>query len=667
MTTQRLFAFLLIGLQAAAIAYFSATILFPITMTAVALYAIRTRRRFDLSRQMIFYSLIGLAVFFMAKYVVDPHRFPLRAAGFATPAIYAIAQFFLVVQVSLLFLKRRDDRLPQSFPLAAAFVMICVADILPTTQQRNMFMLFAIALGLLSALYFGSIRTFATREARKRSAGRSILTACVLISVSLIAWGSSFALYRYESLVDRWYKELVSGNSALSKIGFSGRASLASVMQQRSTDAEKIVLRITASSAPGYLRGQVFDTLNHSEWLTTASPTYLKPIDRPPEGAVPLRSGEQLFELKKVQSRQWDSFDIWPNPALFGVTFNRLGTTLLATRLESLSVNQHSIVRFDELLPGLPYTAFLPKEIKKTALLSEESRKLLTAVPQNLDPRVLSLANDLFADCRTSRDKITTVQNYFRTNYSYGTQIQVPRDADPLTWFLIERPSAHCEYFASATALLLRLGGVPSRYVTGFIATEQNSYSDNWIARNKHAHAWVEAWDDRQGWMTVEATPASGLPDSATASSPRQFWESIRDRFTAFRTRIRYEGARVFPQLAWSFLTSPAGLVPLAIVLAVLLFRFRWRTRQLRVSVPIDPTLAEMQRLLARMDARLRKQNIVRQPAETLNHFASRIARTPTTDPTSQSLAEWYRLYASLRYGREPNAIATEKLKTAMK
>ncbi len=80
--------------------------------------------------------------------------------------------------------------------------------------------------------------------------------------------------------------------------------------------------------------------------------------------------------------------------------------------------------------------------------------------------------------------------------------------------------------------MLLRLGGVPARYVTGYVPSESHSGGE-WLARRKDGHAWVEAYDRQtHQWVRVEATPSSGLPDrrdatgrpsgpSAGASGPR--------------------------------------------------------------------------------------------------------------------------------------------------
>ena len=93
--------------------------------------------------------------------------------------------------------------------------------------------------------------------------------------------------------------------------------------------------------------------------------------------------------------------------------------------------------------------------------------------------------------------------------------------------FWTEKKSAHCEFFATAAALLLRRGGIPSRYVTGFVVPERNEYADCWIVRNRYAHAWVQAWTAEKGWFVVEATPAGGVPESESTSTATELWQFI--------------------------------------------------------------------------------------------------------------------------------------------
>lgn len=64
----------------------------------------------------------------------------------------------------------------------------------------------------------------------------------------------------------------------------------------------------------------------------------------------------------------------------------------------------------------------------------------------------------------------------------------------------------YCVHFATAGTLLLRLSGIPARYVSGFAAyltgTGRTAVADS------AAHAWVEIYLDGYGWYPVEMTPA---------------------------------------------------------------------------------------------------------------------------------------------------------------
>ena len=121
----------------------------------------------------------------------------------------------------------------------------------------------------------------------------------------------------------------------------------------------------------------------------------------------------------------------------------------------------------------------------------------------------------------------------------------------PITEFLTQDKRGHCEYFAGATAMLLRRMGVPCRYVTGYAVQEQGADEGEWILRGQHAHAWVEAYvggtwvNERNGdldvwrcrggeWINVDLTPA----DWSANGVPRPWYQGLSDWFQGFRTRL---------------------------------------------------------------------------------------------------------------------------------
>ncbi|HWH94991.1 MAG TPA: transglutaminase-like domain-containing protein [Baekduia sp.] len=75
----------------------------------------------------------------------------------------------------------------------------------------------------------------------------------------------------------------------------------------------------------------------------------------------------------------------------------------------------------------------------------------------------------------------------------------------PLDAFLFRDHAGYCQHFAGATALLLRMGGVPARVVAGFTPGSRDG-SDH-ILRDFDAHSWVEAYFPRLGWVTFDPTP----------------------------------------------------------------------------------------------------------------------------------------------------------------
>jgi protein-glutamine gamma-glutamyltransferase len=71
---------------------------------------------------------------------------------------------------------------------------------------------------------------------------------------------------------------------------------------------------------------------------------------------------------------------------------------------------------------------------------------------------------------------------------------------DPIEQFLSIDRRGNCQYFASAMVLILRSQGIPARLVVGYSTDEYNSIGKYYVARQLHAHAWVEALIDEK-WV----------------------------------------------------------------------------------------------------------------------------------------------------------------------
>ncbi|WP_193213595.1 transglutaminase-like domain-containing protein [Luteolibacter marinus] len=114
------------------------------------------------------------------------------------------------------------------------------------------------------------------------------------------------------------------------------------------------------------------------------------------------------------------------------------------------------------------------------------------------------------------KEKVHRLQAYFARDFRYTRYNAVPRGHDPrsgvtlLGKFLNETKAGHCEFFATATTLLLREAGIPTRYVTGFAVVEFDRDLGEATIRGTHAHAWTRGWDAASGsWMDIDLTPQS--------------------------------------------------------------------------------------------------------------------------------------------------------------
>jgi protein-glutamine gamma-glutamyltransferase len=129
-----------------------------------------------------------------------------------------------------------------------------------------------------------------------------------------------------------------------------------------------------------------------------------------------------------------------------------------------------------------------------------------------LDPRIRELAKNIVGNEPSPGVKARLVENYLRTHYGYTLELPPAEPADPLGFFLFHRKKGHCEYFASAMAIMLRTLNVPTRVVTGFQSGIYNPISGSQLIRTSDAHSWVEAWVPHRGWTTFDPTPPDPNP-----------------------------------------------------------------------------------------------------------------------------------------------------------
>jgi hypothetical protein len=123
------------------------------------------------------------------------------------------------------------------------------------------------------------------------------------------------------------------------------------------------------------------------------------------------------------------------------------------------------------------------------------------------------------------------LQNYLRKNYAYTLELPSTEVPDPIANFLFNRRRGHCEYFASAMAVMLRSIGIPSRLVDGFQSGTYNPISDLYVIRASDAHSWVEAFLPDRGWTVFDPTPPGVRVRQETLLSRMALYLDAADTF----------------------------------------------------------------------------------------------------------------------------------------
>lgn len=310
--------------------------------------------------------------------------------------------------------------------------------------------------------------------------------------------------------------------------------------------------------------------------------------------------------------------------------------------LDPRSHGGFGVLRTDDAPAGpLSYTVVTAARTG-SARPSPAVRAHFTALPDNGVPRlVFDLARQLRTALPPDSDDLTiaaATSDWLARNRRY----QLPGEAGfarNLGEFLLGTGAGHCEYFATALALLLRVQGVPCRLIGGYLVHEGDPEGNGVVARARDAHAWVEAMDASGAWHTFDATPPAdvlrnGPTDggwwATTVADIERVWAAITGFDAA--ARGRWLGAiAAFP------LEHP--FVVLLALAAVGLALHRRRRRRQRL-----PAIVEVERAL-------RRAHLVLGAGETPRELLARATATgvPTKalDRLQAALAEHERL----RYG----------------
>lgn len=284
-------------------------------------------------------------------------------------------------------------------------------------------------------------------------------------------------------------------------------------------------------------------------------------------------------------------------------------------------------------------------------------------VPEALVPMLDRVIAEHRLAKASPRETLAAIERFFADRFSYSLDLSNPGNqgsSRTISDFLVRDHKGHCEFFATATTLLLRRAGVPSRYTVGYSAQEYSALERAFVVRHRHAHAWTSALVDGK-WVTVDTTPARWADTEG---------EAARSPFAALLDAFSWAIERV---VQW-WLAAPAGdfarafaaLALLLMTAGVAIFvRRRWlrRPRAGAAGASSRATLA-----WNAVEAALARRGHPRERGETVREWVHRLQREATHVAWGEELGALARLYYRVRFDpAEPPGVAEDFARDAQR
>jgi transglutaminase-like putative cysteine protease len=262
-----------------------------------------------------------------------------------------------------------------------------------------------------------------------------------------------------------------------------------------------------------YFRGAAYDTYDGRAWSNLHP--LRRMLDRAPDGGFQVPPDTRPMNAAGTGIRQEILIEALDTTVLFGVSF-----------VDSIK-GRFPVPQVDRLgglsLPYAPSSRFQYTVISTTAQPAEGDRiAAALGYPRSITDaylqvperslRVSALAQEVTGASTTPYEKVQAIERHLKQNYQYSLDVGTAVPTNPIEEFLFTRKTGFCEHYATAMVVMLRSLGIPARLVTGFLPGEWNDFGNYYSVRQQDAHAWVEVFFPRSGWLTFDPTPSVAAP-----------------------------------------------------------------------------------------------------------------------------------------------------------
>jgi transglutaminase-like putative cysteine protease len=133
-------------------------------------------------------------------------------------------------------------------------------------------------------------------------------------------------------------------------------------------------------------------------------------------------------------------------------------------------------------------------------------------LPPTVPDRVRALAAEATAAAPTPYDKALALEALLRA-LPYETKVPTPpADQDWVDYTLFDVQTGYADSLSTSMVVMLRTLGVPARVVTGFAPGHFDETEAAYVVFESEAHAWVEVFFPRLGWINFEPSVLRDLP-----------------------------------------------------------------------------------------------------------------------------------------------------------
>lgn len=416
--------------------------------------------------------------------------------------IPASIHLVLFLQLAKLYQEKSDK--DYLYLIILSFLQILAASSL-TIDMSFVATLFLFLVALVATLMsFDMYRSERSATSRAEDAAAPLTGMSVWATIWIIVTG--VALFLIIPRVGTGYFTRAAAQSLLVS-GFTDRVQLGEIGEVKRSTAVVMHARQISGKPFDVLkwRGIALDRFDGHNWVKTNRRH--TPVDM---------SLDDAYELGPViNSRDTARYEILLEPLATNALFGPYEVRALSGRLQGVERdNDDSLyLRFPtarrqqyEVLSEIPERSRARDVTADEDPAAGVNRRYLQ-LPGDLDPRITQLARDITAKGKSTLDKASLVETYLKKNYRYTLDLTWTPGPQPISTFLFDAKSGHCEYFASSMAILLRAAGIPTRLVNGFLMGEYNPVGQDYIIRESDAHSWIEAYVPGRGWTEFDPTP----------------------------------------------------------------------------------------------------------------------------------------------------------------